>query len=90
MFHGADMHHHMTPRILVDINGYAVARDDRSREYVVYVITITQSQYKWTVFRRYATFHTLSDLLMKRAPYVIAPVSCFHSIHIPAVLYWYK
>jgi hypothetical protein len=53
------------PPIRVDINGYAVAKDDRSRDYVVYVISVSQVLSPYHVYHYHIIINSIFSPLFE-------------------------
>lgn len=54
--------------VYIDISGYRVVRDEKGRDYFVYIIKISLGRYAWTVYRRFTQFRNLCEQLRKTIP----------------------
>lgn len=58
----------MSGSVTIDVTGYSVAKDDKNKDYIVFIVKVKLDTYSWVVYRRFSQFRQLSDKLRKTLP----------------------
>lgn len=77
----------MSGSVTIDVTGYSVAKDERSKDYIVFIVKVKLDSFSWVVYRRFSQFRQLSEKLRKKLPSTPAcPPRRMFTSHTPAFL----